>query len=709
MAKTKIQPVSKTKTIDYSNEIINNFWLKKNIQSNYQNYNDNLQKIISVFKDVQDAVICIQTEQIDHPEIVKAIFNATQKRNRIYILTNEKDEQLKQLTGSCLIHYGIKNIGSFVLIAPNTDNSKGIIYTAPMLETSLAYADNITLDLDDEQIKILFRFFSDNFWNKAEFEIIENYDNPQKTGEPPLDFLSNIKDFCDADFVIEGIKKINKAALISVPNLQTNEILNLTELKNSAILTSLNNNDLIKKIAENKNSIKSVKQNTNRIIISDNWNYSWLIPKTNISNQDNFYALKLNSKQIEFLDDLINDRIDNAEFEFHLSKSRAELENKTIILLDEIEKEVVIKSESEKNLGKFELEELLPKEEFEKQEPEFEGDKVSVKINYSWKIIPFYTPQNAKKTKLYEEWEKYKNEYKSFINQIEITINESESKNIGEKLKRWFLGKKQTILKYKQELEKVKDVELSFLELSKRKAIIKRVNELAKDVSANLSEINTEIKKTEIEEEIEQFRQEKQKKEDEFEKWKAEQERILKEKEEKKEKQLQEFFEKHNIKKESLATFRNDLERKAGKKNRKNNPKEAEKAQKILDELKEIQGFDFSKKYEDEKRKFEKEIKNLETKLSSKEKELTKIEKEQDEGEDTSLTNVIHVKGNNNKKKTKSNNEFHISDTVEYLPKVGELFELGNQKYLEIEFWEDYELGLKEAGRLKAKLSVKPN
>ena len=38
------------------------------------------------------------------------------------------------------------------------------------------------------------------------------------------------------------------------------------------------------------------------------------------------------------------------------------------------------------------------------------------------------------------------------------------------------------------------------------------------------------------------------------------------------------------------------------------------------------------------------------------------------------------------------------------LPQVGELYESGDQSYLAIEYWDQYEQATKEAQRLKAKL-----
>jgi hypothetical protein len=700
MGNTRIEILQKTKSVDYGDKDIVNFWLKINDNVNFNSENNNLMQIISVFDEIQDSIICIQTEELNHPEIIKAIYNASKKHNRIYILTNKKDKDLQQFEGVCLVRFGIKNIGSFILVNPNTNSNKGIIFTAPLIETSLANAENISLNLDNGQVKTLFRFFSDNFWNKAQFEIIEDFNTPKETSEPPLDFLPNIEDFCDVDFIKDEISKINTDAIVSVPNLKTNDLLNFENMKNSHISTSLMNNDddLLISLASD-NSIYAYPNNIIRLIISDN-NDSWLIPKTNISNDDNLFALKLNSQQIKTLTKKLKDNIENAELEFHLSKTRKELENKTIRLLNNIKTEIEIKSENNIKLPNIELSELLPKEEFENQEPDFMGDNISVKINYIWEIIPFFKPNNAKKAKLYQDWEKYQNEYNTFINQIEKAINESETKNIGETLKRWFLGKKQTISKLKQELEEIKDIKLSILEIRKRNDFIKKINELAKKVSANLREIDTEIKKSEIETEIEQLKNQKEEKELQLNNFIEKQENKLNEIEKNKDEKLKLFLEKYNLKKEELPKSKSEWQRKKNKKKEK-----IAEDQKILDELKEIEGFDFSKKYEDDKQKFKKEIKNIETQIKSKEKELEKIGKQQQQNESSSLNSVLG-KGQNNKNLTQ-NNELSIPD-IDYLPKTGELFEVGKQKYLEIEFWEDYESGKKEAERLKAKLCAKP-
>ncbi|MCG8748969.1 hypothetical protein [Tenacibaculum finnmarkense] len=702
MQKSTIKAISKSKTINYENEKINNFWVKINDKKTDHNP-DYLEQIISILNDVQNSVICIQTEQINHPEVIKAIFNSSKHNNRIYLLTNNKDTGLKQLEGVCLIRYGIKNIGSFILINPNTKSEKGILFTAPFLETSLANNDNFVVKLDSEQTHTLFRFFSDNFWNNTQFEIIESFENPKEVTEAPFDFLPNINDFCDKEYVTNKISEIHSGTIIAIPKIDNNKQIN-SNIENSTILSSFKNNDLdlLKKLALN-NTVFATHQNNANVIISYN-DESWLIPKTYISENDNFFALKLNNNQINLLEESILNKIETANFKFELSKTRKELENKTIYLTTNLDENIQIKSVSNININEINLDTFLSKEDFEKTPPKFTDDGVSVTINYNWNIIPFTKPTNAKKATLYSQWESYQKEYSSFLDKISETINESETKSIGDKLKRFFLGKKQTLSKYKNDLEKLRTKDLPKLTTKERKDIIDLVNTLTTDVNSNLSEINVEIKKSSLEDEILILRKEKEDEEKILAIFIEEQNQKTKEKEAVKQEKLQLFLDSNKINKEDLTAFKSELLQQSGKKNKKKNPEEAKVAQSKLEELKNINGVDFSSKFDTDYNKHQKKISFIERNIIKKEKELINVDSDPKVNEGSSLNLAV---GNKNTHTNKNREiSFSIPNTIEPLPKIGVLYEAGKQKYLEIEFWEDYDLGLTEIKRLNAKLSA---
>lgn len=698
MEKTKIQPIAKSKTIDYGDNQIEKFWLNREKKQDLKK-EDCRSLIINSFNQIQDSIICIQTEQIDDAKLIAEIFNASKRRNRIYIFTNEKPVKLKEIAGACLIRYEAKNTGSFILINPNSNNSQGILFTAPFLESSFA-SSNIALELDKNQINTLFRFFSYNFWNKATHEIIDNFDNPNQAGDPPLDILPNIHDFCDFDFVMQKISEQTENLILTLPRIETNHLIDLNKISNSKIFTNLQNIDfdLLDSIKLKNNEIFANQNQINlRLIISDK-NESWLIPKTHISNQDNFFALLLNDTQKSKLKEMLDFLFENAEYEYHFSKYRKELVNRNIRLISNLNNQITIKEIVTQKAEDINSSELYEKSIFENQEPVFADDSISCKIEFKWNINPYYLPQNAKKAKIYEDWQKIENDFQNICNQLEKSISESENRNITEKLKRFFLGKKQSFSEYREELNQLKTLKLSELDISERKEKIAHFNNLRTNVYSNIFEIETEIKKSEIDAEIEKLIEIKENKEKGLKEFIDKNEKEIEQKEGDKQKKLEEFCNKYNVKISELGKFKSELQRKKDKKKEK-----IEEDQKKLEELQEIQGFNFRFKFEEEKKKLESEIRKIEQEIERKQKEKSKIGN-QTEHQTSSLDLVISGKES---KTTNQKSEFSIPENLLNLPKIGELYEQGNQKFLVIEFWEDYEIGKQETERFNAKLCAK--
>lgn len=701
MEKTKIKPITRSKEIDYGDKVVERFWLIQNKNYKFSPV-DNRSLFTGILANLQDSVVCIQTEQIDDTKLINEMFNASKRRNRIYLLTNEKPNQkLEQLAGVCLMRYGIKNIGSFILVNPNANNSQGIIFTAPFLETSFA-SNNVALELDKQQINTLFRFFCYNFWNKATHEIISDFNDPKPIPPPPLDILPNIEDFCDSDFVIQQILEQTKNLIITLPNINPNySVLNLEKITDSKILTSFQGNtpDLLNTVVKNQNKIFAYQELINlRLIISDH-SQSWLIPKAYLSAEDNIFALLLNDSQRDRFKKMLAFLFENPRYEYHYSMKRSELVNLKVYLTS-TNNEIFIKDRESKQAEDVNCTELPEKHEFESKEPQFVDDGISCKIEYTWNIHPPYLPQNAKKAKIYEDWQKIQQEFQNICGLLEKLIEENQNKNVVDKLKRFLLGKKQTFSKHLDELEQFKTITLSELEPSKRKEKVSAFNSLIKDVTSNVYEIDVEEKKSKIDTEIEELKRSKNIKQDELKEFVDTKEKEIQQKEEDKKQKLQEFCQKHNITAEELGKFKNELERTKDKKQDK-----IAEDQKILEELREIQGFSFKNKFEEEKRKKEKEIEDLERKIQSKLKEKEKIGKENSEQTSSSLIDITSPDKGEKHKNQKL--DLVIPENLLSLPKVGELYEQGNQKFLVIEYWEEYKEAKQECQLFNAKLCVK--
>ncbi len=370
-------------------------------------------------------------------------------------------------------------------------------------------------------------------------------------------------------------------------------------------------------------------------------------------------------------------------FDFVEEAKRNDLSKQKILYLNqENQIPTLIEEISYQSLGENPSSILLPKEEFENFEPNLPDDNVSVKIEYEWKNIPLYLPQNAKEHSLYQNWKSEQEKLLSRLNQIQKEVEEMEKKenSISKKIVRFFLGKKNICQGFKNVLEDLKGKDFANLTESELKEVIKRINEINLKVQCEDKEIEKEDRKAKIDEQITEIEQkieekkiekkekesekeEKEKKIAEIENQKSEVNSLIK-KEEEKLKSVKERYENlrnelkkeieiakqetQKIKNEKLTTFcdgnkhelnkiKSELERKAGKKN--NNQQEREEAQKKLKELEDIQNFKSEEELKISEK--EKELKNKESEENNKINEEIKTLKKQVSEYDNEIKNVF--------------------------------------------------------------------
>jgi hypothetical protein len=595
---TKIEPISKTKTIDYGNELLENFWRQKPNVSVNQNHKN---EIVRVLQSAQEGIVCIQTEVFTDIDLIKQIFDIAQNLEvRFYILVNEYSQELDILNETCLIRYEVKNKGSFVLVNPNSNKSEGTFFTGRLTEQSLAVTQHISRRLDVKETEELFRHFCYQFWEVAKKGVIEKEKKNDVTSKP-LDVFHNINTFGGKDFVYGTLF----------------------------------------------NFLKKAKRN------------------------------ELSDKQIIYL---------NKETEIPIQ----------------------IKGNTTKNLGDNVIKSLLTKNEFENQEPNFVDDGVSVSIAYKWQNIPFYLPENSKDHSLYKNWE---NKTKEIVNALNAIINkiegvEKRENNFSKKIAHFFLGKKNIFGALRNEIDVLKGTDFANLVEAELNKKISRINEINTQVQNEIGEIEEAYRKAKLDEEIENIKKEILAKEHELESRNQE----LEEKKKDKRNKLEGFCAKYSIKKEELNQKKIDQWKqqasKNNKKDKKENLKEAELAEKKLKELNEIKASDFSSKVKDEIEKIKKHINLKNNEIKGKEKEKAKLTPQTSAS--SSLEKLFDPK---NSKQTNSGKSLllQVSDFKKYpqLPTIGNLFELNNEQFLAIEFWEQYEEAKKEAERLKAQLCVK--
>jgi hypothetical protein len=561
----RIEPVSKSKTKNYGDAEIKNFWLKR---SGVVTSADQGQPVYSKIKELIDpaenGVICVQSENLSDSSLIKDLFNAADRGNRIYLLTHSSQKELRGLYGRCLIRYGLKNMGSFVLVNPRSDNPRGALYTGQFTEGGLQFPSNLSFELDGEQTAFLYRHFCYHFWNSAAQEIIDASGEKRDTGAAPVDIFPPGEDLCDVKQMKNKINTLTGSITILTDSIANKEYLDFTGIKNAAIITSLtwNNTGAIPGIKEQGNAILALEKGNFLNIIAAEEGY-WIIPKSIVAADDIFFALKANEIQRTGIESRIEQLRNNADYEFIASEKRKNLSGKTMFFLDKEPKDGFTTNETAlKNMGDIPQTKLLSLNELENFEPEFPDNGKDVSITYQWRNMPFYLPNGSVDHPLYGQWKTEKDKILDMLNSIVKKIDTVEKNESGmakaKRFARFLLGKKQEFSEYEDQIKELQDVKFDRLPPEELKAKIHEINEIHEKIITGSAEIAEESRKAKLDEEIEDLNEKIKTKELEL----QEKQKDLASKEEEQKNKLAEFYKNYVEEQKSLYTAKleNEIE-----------------------------------------------------------------------------------------------------------------------------------------------------
>ncbi len=92
---------------------------------------------------------------------------------KIYLLVNQYSPELNLVNEVCLIRYNLKNIGSFILTNPNSNQKSGLFFGGHLTEQSLTLSNQILNELKEKEVTELYHHFCFHFWETAKKEVIE--------------------------------------------------------------------------------------------------------------------------------------------------------------------------------------------------------------------------------------------------------------------------------------------------------------------------------------------------------------------------------------------------------------------------------------------------------------------------------------------------------------------------------------------------------
>lgn len=195
---TKIQPIAKQETVNYGDHNVENFWMPRG-ESSHSGHRESIKQLL---QNVQSGFVCVYSEKLEDKDIIKLLFDLSEKV-RIYVLVNEYSSAMDILRGKVLIRYsGINNIGSFVLVNPNSNATKGMFFGGQLTEGSLLL-EHPSFSIVSNEAKELFRHFCFMFWECAKKEILEKEEVDVK--EKPLDIYYDTDKSRGKDYVYDTL------------------------------------------------------------------------------------------------------------------------------------------------------------------------------------------------------------------------------------------------------------------------------------------------------------------------------------------------------------------------------------------------------------------------------------------------------------------------------------------------------------------------
>jgi len=649
----KIQPISKQETIKYEDKIVQKFWLEIKAKLPFANNKNNLDTLKKCLESApNNGVICVFSEELSSKTLCESLAKARDNGNRIYILTNDLSNEMKNLEGCLLRYEGGKRIGSFILINPNSNNPKGCLFTGKFSDGTINLPANLLLDLDQAQISVLFRYFCYQFWHKAKKERIGL--NDENDAKKPLDIYPPKDNFCDYEYLKNIWGKITTAEQITTFLLSENHpFLNFNNFSKTKIVSIFSKME--------NNLVQSLKQKQNEIFVHDDVNISllntiktsndmWLIPKTEVAQDDEIYALLLNEVQTAIIDEHINAILRGKDqYQYYESKTREYLSGCTIFHIGgSPSQKYKINANKIEQLGNIKQEELLPMNEFDAFKPEskFKDDGKSVSITYEWKNDPFTLPRGSQEHPLYKAWEREEESIKKHIDNIRENIK--ENKKFINVLTDLLQGKQHKISEdLNVRLDELQDIEYKKLKEHELKEKIKEINEIKDTVKKD----SGEIKKARLKNQVKEKQNDKKKLEDEL---------------EKKIKEIEEEIKKQSADLDEL---------------KKQEDKNKDKIKTANEKM---------KKLNEDKNKLNNKNGELNKKIKNIAEEINQLEKQLNENDQLGQSKELTI-------------------SLPLLPSKGYLYKKDGKDYLAISDWEDYKEGKDEAKRLDAILCAMEN
>lgn len=558
----KIMTKKETKKINYSNEKLENFFVRKNLKKEMNETDFN--KILKEFMEKLETrdKIYILTSNIKSNNFIKELIKIISEKKIIVFIVTKENEKINSLSKLSKIRI-CKDLPDTTLILKESEGKfQGMLFSGELKDD----LENYILNLDRDQNLEMYRLFCKYFWEKSEKElnvinekkeIIRMYKNIQMY-KPYYEVNEKKEIFCD--FLNDSEEKymIYNDEFQNLPE-KSQLIIKQKHIKNVDKLKDYNNEFFLNLDSEKINFFINEIEG---FFISD------------LELKDNSFYISLNYNQRDDIKEYFDKIKENSQYEFIYEKNIKDI-NTEFFYRDINEKKKVLKIDT-KILPKLKVENI---EEFENYDifskidelQRFDENNPCIECEYILEVEPPRLPKNIKISILVNEWEELKENFEKKLEEYERTLKIHEKKLEKEKgffkgFKIFKLGRKRLIENYENKIKKIKEKDIYKFSKKDQKIYLNSINELSgilkfdKELKENLAkdkaENNWVKSKEKIKENIEELEEKKQK---------LEQEKKDKNKRKKLEKELKEKIKKIELINEKLNENRKKLE-KLGKK-----------------------------------------------------------------------------------------------------------------------------------------------
>lgn len=761
MIQTKIEPKENLIFKDYSHKVLKEIWVETEkttelpvVPKGFQIKEQEKRSFFNRLIHEAEEVLCLATETLTDRKLVELLSEKVSHGLRLYLLVNQKTVELSPLFGKAFIKTDTAFRGTLLLIDPS-ESLKGCFFNDALRDDCFIY-ENLCVELEKQQAKILYRLFCHWFWNKAEKEIKDKDGKEQESQESPYGIIpisqpEHLTILADK-LTVRAATENAVWALANIKEIKDFDFSPQLTSKGCALISLKgNDNASLKELAEHQLILKSRTESSTAIqahwyAISEEEVY--LFPDKEVTSVP--FLIRLSKQQSSSIWTYLADMRKKYNLQYFSEQTYKQLEGKEGYKQDALDDPFHIKKHEVATQQEYKVV-LLQLENPSWEEHLKEQDIQSCEVNYTIKLKPKKLPDSHNPHKLYKDWEELERKFETKKEELINKVAQIEEQNQGllQRFKSFIgafsTGKNTTITILRKDIESLSYPKEAQKEKTER--LFENVNELIEKVNQQSKEIGEKTKEAEAkdkdEKEKERCREDVKKKESELrkvEKEIKEAKLALKDLEEngnkiRKQKET-EFVEKYFGRKHEGTIIESDYASKnkdlglspdkldwktisslirdkwsSVRKDKKISQDDKTYLQNLNKKAQEIEQLinqrekELDKKLQNGKReegKLHKDIAHLQE----------KVEKPFAYQSDKSVQKTSSITRLNKKSKNKSAKPDDQGIGVlrlqeipkKELPKVGELFELGKENYLVIEYWEEFEEAKIEAERLNVKL-----